>query len=469
MRINQSLRFRLTAWYCFALSGGLVLFGLLLFTLARRNMLRHYDQPLKARAEKVIAVLEAHETSQTFTQQQLEDLDQIGRNILFEPKPEGSTVMFHWPEMTRQDLELQLQRMDLTHRNKATYETLEHRGIRWRIYSSPFRLKRGRVGWVLIVEDLRDLQAMIRRLLLDYISLALIGILVSFFGSYWLSGRGLAPLLRITEMARAIEASNLHERLPVSGMKGEIGALVKTLNRMFQRLDTSFETMQRFTADASHELRSPLATVRNTIDVTLEQARTVEEHEAALHSLGEEVDRIRSIVEDLLLFARADSGRLIMRMSPIGLDGVVEAQVEARQFQAEERHISLKVASLIRDEIEGDERWLHQVLGNLLDNALKFTPAGGTVTVDMKRRGAFIQVMVHDTGPGIPEEDLTRIFDRFFRSDPSRSRANVPGVGLGLSIVAWVVREHDGTVQASNRPEGGATFTLEFPREATRV
>ena len=223
--------------------------------------------------------------------------------------------------------------------------------------------------------------------------------------------------------------------------------------------------MKRFTADASHELRGPLATVRNTIDVTLEQPRSLEEHQAAMQSIGEEVDRIRSIVEDLLFLARADSGRVVMKWTPVRLDHIVEAQVEAHQFQAEERDIELRIRGLIPDEIVGDERWLHQVLGNLLDNALKYTPHGGAVSVDMKRRDGWLQLLVHDSGPGIPDEDLGKVFERFFRSDPSRSRSNVPGVGLGLAIVAWVMKEHGGSIKASNRSEGGATFTVEFPQD----
>ena len=182
-----------------------------------------------------------------------------------------------------------------------------------------------------------------------------------------------------------------------------------------------------------------------------------------MRSNGEEIDRIRTIVEDLLLFARADAGRLALKLSPVQLDAVVEAQVEAHQFQAEERHIELGIDTLVPDEIAGDERWLHQVVGNLLDNAIKYTPEGGNVSVAMRNVGQAVQVQVHDSGPGIPEADLDRVFERFFRSDPSRSRANVPGLGLGLAIAAWVVKEHGGTIKASLRPEGGTTFTVEFP------
>lgn len=468
MRLLRSLRFRLAAWYCVALALGLALIGVMLFALARHHVLRHYDGPLQSKGEKVFRILNGQKPGRDLSPDQMGAINQIGRLVLVEGHDKGRQVIYYWPEMATRDLDAYLKQMRLEGRTGPAFETFEHRGIRWRVHSRPYRLQDGRAGSILIIEDLRDVQAMIRRLLLDYLSLAAIGILISFYGSYWLSGRALKPVFRIIDAAKEIEASNLHQRLPHSGLDCEIGSLVDTLNRMFERLEASFEAMKRFTADASHELRSPLATVRNTIDVTLAKPRTPEEYQAAMRSNGEEIDRIRAIVEDLLLFARADAGRLSLKLNPVQLDGIVEAQVEAHQFQAEERNIRLDLKHLVPDEMAGDERWLHQVLGNLLDNALKYTPEGGEVTVDMGRVGQAIQVRVHDSGPGIPEADLDRVFERFFRSDPSRSRANVPGLGLGLAIASWVVKEHGGTIKASNRPQGGSTFTVAFPVMATQ-
>jgi two-component system OmpR family sensor kinase len=273
-------------------------------------------------------------------------------------------------------------------------------------------------------------------------------------------------VVRIIALTKKIEASRLDQRLPHPGVNDEIGRLVDTLNRMIARLETSFAAVNRFTADASHELRSPLATVRNTVDLALERPRSAEEQTAAFASIGEEIDRIRSLVEDLLLLARADSGRLVMQMGAVRLGEIVEAQVETHQALAQERNINLRLHRRMDDPIPGDERWLHQVVCNLLDNALKYTPEGGTVSVDMQRVDRVVRCTVSDTGPGIREADLERVFERFFRSDPSRSRTNVPGLGLGLSIAAWVVGEHRGMIRAANEPGGGARFTVDLPVEA---
>jgi two-component system OmpR family sensor kinase len=264
-------------------------------------------------------------------------------------------------------------------------------------------------------------------------------------------------------MAREIEASKLDQRLPHPGVADEIGRLVDTLNHMIERLEGSFQAMKRFTADASHELRNPLATMQNTIDVVMEQPRTVEEQREALESLGEDVNRLRRIVEDLLLLARADSGRLAMEREPVNLGNLVQGLAETYQPLAQERGVALDVAAPAVAEVAGDERWLYQLVGNLIDNALKFTPPGGAVKVDVLSRPEAIRLTVRDSGPGIPEGSLERIFERFYQVDLSRTRNPKTGSGLGLAIAAWIVESHGGRILAANHPDGGAIFTVELP------
>ena len=464
MRFRPTLRYKLTVWYGIAMTLGLGIIGILLFVLARYHMLRHYDAPMMSRGAAIQAILAETEEGSALSPMQVVQFNHMGKVIITERFGEMERVIYHSPALPSANLDFWIRSPSKEILTTPEFQILKEGGIRWRILLVPVDLRVGEKGVIRIIEDLGDLQAMLRRLLLDYTSLAVVGILVSFVGGYWIVRRALAPIVSIIEKAKEIEASSLDQRIPHQGLDDETGMLAETLNRMFARLETSFDTMKRFTADASHELRSPLATVRNTIDVTLAQPRTPEEYETAMHSMGEEVDRIRTIVEDLLFLARADASRVVMKLAPVSLDRILEAQVEAHQFQAQERKIELGIQGLIPDEILGDERWLHQVVGNLLDNALKYTPMGGAISVDMRRQNGKVLLMVQDSGPGIPEQDLTRIFERFFRSDASRSRANVQGVGLGLAIAAWVVKEHGGSIRASNRLEGGTTFTVEFPR-----
>ena len=467
MRIPRTLRLKLTVWYGVAMTLGLGLIGLLLFTLVQYHMVRHYDNHLLARSNMILGILSENQSHIALSPIQEAQLIHTGRVIITERFGDMERVLYHSRRIPVANLHAWIKAPAKATLTEPEFQIHREGNNAWRIILVPVDTRAG-VGGVTriirVIEDLGDVKATQRRLLLDFMALSLIGILVSFGGAYWIVGRALEPVIRIIEKAKEIEATSLDQRIPNHQLEGETRMLAETLNRMFARLETAFDAMKRFTADASHELRSPLATVRNTIDVTLEHPRTPEEYQCAMQSVGEEVDRIRSIVEDLLFLTRADSSKVVMKLAPVRLDHILEAQAEAHLFAAQEREIALTVERLLPDEIQGDERWLHQVVSNLLDNALKYTPAGGSVSVEMRRQNTMLQLLVHDSGPGIPEQDLTRIFERFFRSDASRSRANVQGVGLGLAIAAWVVKEHGGSIVAANRPGGGTTFTVEFPR-----
>ncbi len=465
MRFNRSLRYQLTIWYCVALVMGLIVFGVVLSGMAQQHLLTNHDANMKARGQVVLGILAGQGESRNLTPGQVEELAHISRVLVVERIGHVDQVVYRSPDIPGGALSQEIRGLPWQSETGRSFETLTFGGDKWRVYSLRYTSPIGRKGSIRIVENLGDVGATLKRLRVAFLHLAPVGILISFLGGFLLSARALAPLNRIIGLARRIEASKLDQRLPHPGVDDEIGRLVDTLNRMIARLEASFEAMKRFTADASHELRSPLATIRNTIDVTLEQPRTPQEQESAMRSIGEEVDRIRTLVEDLLLLARADAGRMVMQMKPVRLDGLVEAQVDAHQIQAREHDIQLECAPLPPDEILGDERWLHQVVGNLLDNAIKYTPMGGRVWVDLHHlvQDSTARITVSDSGPGIPEADLERVFERFFRSDPSRSRAHVPGLGLGLAIAAWVVHAHSGSIHAANRPGGGATFTVALP------
>jgi heavy metal sensor kinase len=284
-----------------------------------------------------------------------------------------------------------------------------------------------------------------------------------------LARRALAPVVEVTALAREIEATQLSRRLPAPPVRDEIGRLVETFNQMIARLESSFEAMKRFTADASHELRSPLANVKSTVELALGRPRSAEDYRAALASVGEEAERLRRIVEDLLLLARADSGRLPFEKEAVRLDVLASEVVESFGPRAAAAGVRLEVAAEQGIVVVGDERWLRQLAQNLVENAVRFSvPEGGPraplVTVGVAAHGPMAVFTVDDEGPGIPEEERGRVFERFYRADAARRRGADTGAGLGLAICEWIVGAHGGTIEALGREGGGTRIRVRFAR-----
>lgn len=467
MQFTRTLRFRVTAWYCLALTLGLMAFAITLLGLAHRHLITNHDQTMSSKGYAVGQIIDKGSEAGDLSEGQQNEFMRLGRVSVARQDLGMERMVYRDPDLFKAPLAAPLTAADEETSDvigEGSFSTAIEGGDYWRIFTVYHRDAGGRLWKIRVLEELGNVKGALRVLAISFFHLVPIGILVSLVGGWMLSGKALAPISNIIDLANEIEGEVLSRRLPHPGVNDEIGRLVDTLNRMLVRIEASFEAMKRFTSDASHELRSPLTTIRNTVDVTLANPRSGEAKKDALQSIGEEVDRIRALVEDLLLLAKADSGRLVMQMNPVSMAFILEAQVEAHQLPALARNLFLEIGVIHPDEILGDERWLHQVVGNLLDNAIKYTPIGGTITVEMTQAPETILVSVSDTGPGIPQDELERVFERFFRSDPSRSRGQVPGLGLGLAIASWVVQEHHGTIRASNRLEGGATFTVTLPR-----
>lgn len=461
MRFPRTVRFRLTAWYCLVLALLLALFGALVYGSVRHRLIRHHDGPLREMAAAVVHILNEREDCHTLEPDQVKTLDQLGHVVLIHETKGEHRVFYQSPEMTDNPLAPAVGSLGWDAVPAPKFVTINHQGLPWRVLSVPYTSKAGRQGVVRLMEDLGDTEQTLASLGLSLLLLMPIGVALSAMAGYWLSRKALAPIDEIAHMAREIEATKLNRRLPGPGVDDEIGRLVDTLNHMIARLEESFEAMGRFTADASHELRSPLATMRNTIDVLLQQPRSVEEQRAGLESVGEDVDRLRKIVNDLLLLARADAGRIDLERTEVELDRLVISLAETYEARAEEGGVTLVVDAPVRCEVLGDERWLYQLVGNLLDNALKFTPRGGLVEASLTVTEASVRLDIRDSGPGIPVEDLERVFDRFYQVDPSRT--GKLGSGLGLSICAWIAATHGGRIWASARSTGGACLAVELP------
>jgi len=294
------------------------------------------------------------------------------------------------------------------------------------------------------------------------------GLAVATTGGYWLVGRALAPVGRMTEAARRISAANLGDRIEVANAGDELGRLGETLNAMLDRLDRAFIATRRFTADAAHELKTPLASIRAEAEVSLLALRTSDDYQETLRSIVEETERLTRLAERLLVLSREDSGSNLPRLK-FRLGEAVQAAADKAGESASRAGLSLRVESLPIIAVEGDQDLLRQVFENLLENAVKYTAAGGTVIVRGDCVDGRALVEVRDTGIGIPGDALPHVFDRFFRVDVSRSR-QTGGTGLGLSIVKAVVERHGGTTEALSVPGRGSTFRVILPtsRDSTQ-
>ncbi len=280
-----------------------------------------------------------------------------------------------------------------------------------------------------------------------------------------LASRSLAPLHQLTSTAERISGNRLSDRLPRSHNEDEFDRLAAVLNELLDRIEQYVKRMQQFAADASHELRSPLAALRGAAEVALSRWRTREEFRRVVEESIEHYDRLIRIAEDLLLLARLDAGEAVILKERIELRQAVEDVVDLFSPLAGERGILLTLVPGEAVSMVGDSGRLRQVLANLLDNAIKYTPAQGTVEVSLSRIGGCARLRVADSGVGISVEHLPRLFDRFYRVDRSRSRTGVNGVGLGLAICRSIVEAHAGTLRVESQPGKGTTVLLDLPVE----
>jgi heavy metal sensor kinase len=469
----RTIRFRLTLWYALMLALAMALFGGLTYALVRYQLLVHHDAALVAAAADALRVLAQVGDGEPVTPFQRDQLDRIGHLVLLREVGRERRVLYRSPDSVALPELAGPSLAPLAESGAGSFVTLPGRGRQlFRVYSVAYASPSGRALVVDVVEGLGDIVAPLASLRLTLFWMAPLAVVLSAAGGYWLAGRALAPVDRVTRLAREIGAGSLSRRLPVPRASDEIGRLVETLNDMIARLEASFEGMARFTADASHELRGPLATMRGAIDVALSRSRQPAEYRLALESVGEDVDRLRSITEDLLVLARADAGRLLLERSPVRLDVVAAEVVEGLAASAAARGVALSVRRPSPVLVEGDERWLRRLAFNLVDNAIKFSDASGharpmSVAVEVELADATARLSVSDSGCGIPEDALDRIFERFYRADDSRPRS-IPteGSGLGLPIAAWIAEAHGGALTARNRPEGGSLFLATLPATA---
>ncbi len=314
------------------------------------------------------------------------------------------------------------------------------------------------------IDDMAQTLALFRRYLVMFAPMILLA--ASGVG-YGVSGRALAPVDALTRTARTISGSNLSRRLEPLHTGDELQRLSDTLNEMLSRIETAFLRITQFTADASHELRTPISLIRTEAEIALRKSRTEGEYRDALFHVLREAETTSSMVEKLLSLARSDSGQNTLEVRPVDLRETVRIAAGEWRAVAGSRALGFTETVTAGDlQVAGDKTALQQLLNILLDNAVKYTPGPGSIHLSAEERGDKAVLKVVDSGIGIAPEDQTRIFERFYRADQARSR-ELGGAGLGLAIALWIVRQHHGSIEVKSAPGKGSAFVVELPLQST--
>ena len=282
------------------------------------------------------------------------------------------------------------------------------------------------------------------------------------FAGYGLVRRALGPIEQMARRAQEITPQRLHERLPNDDTNDELGQLARVFNETLARLEQAFEQLRRFTSDASHELRTPLAAIRSVGEVGLQKDGTRAEYRDIIGSMLEEVNRLTSLVDNLLTISRADAGSLQLELVPTPVMHLVREAAALFEVLAEEKALVLVLSGDESATVQGDRLFLRQAFMNVLHNAVKYSPVGGTIAVRVQRSTNEVTVEIEDNGPGVPSEDRQKIFDRFYRVDKARWRES-GGAGLGLAITKWVVEAHRGEISLESGSEKGCLFRVKLP------
>jgi heavy metal sensor kinase len=464
-----TLRLRLALWHALVLSVILLVFAVLIYGVVRDQLIRHHDTNLTGTARAVERILSSEADCETLTAAQRAELERLGPLVLVHEAGGERRVFFQSADQRGIGALIGSKPDDAPIPISGRFEVLGTEAEPIRVYWERYRSRSGRAGLIQVAQGLGDVPLPLASLRWALFLMSPLAVVLAALGGYILAKRALAPVAEVTRLAREIEAGSLSRRLPLPHSEDEIGSLVTTLNQMIGRLEAAFEAMRRFTADASHELRGPLATMRGAIDVALAQPREAPEYREALLSVGYDVDRLRSITADLLVLARADAGRIPMERAPVRLDVLAREIAETAGGAAPVGSVQVAVEAVVPVIVAGDERWLRQLVFNLVHNAVKFAGVKTTngpqahVCVSVSAESGRGLLSVSDDGPGIPDDKIGHVFERFYRADPARTHGEQEGSGLGLSIAAWIAVAHQGEIRVENLDQGGCRFVVSLP------
>lgn len=466
---TDSVRARLTLYYVSALAAALIIVGGLIYGLLARALYVRIDETL-------LALMQTAGNSLRNDLAEGQDPDDAARSTAAELASRLQMLAIYdvdgrlmADEGRDDDLEILLPALDTIPSGEPLLMTVAERrddDDRHRLALQRLVLVPPATEFIVVAgssleptdEELEALREVL--LYVGPIALALAGL-----GGWFLTHRSLSPVVAMAERARRIGVEDLSARLPVANPRDELGRLAETFNELLGRLETSLTRQRQFMADASHELRTPVTTARTAAAVALQQPhRDEREYREALAIIEQQCARLSRVVEDMFTLARADEGSYPVRTDAMYLDEVVAEVVRAARVLAERKGVEVRLEHSGPAPLTGDEELIRRLVGNLLDNAIRYAPPATTVRIELRYAQGHYSLSVTDTGPGIPPESQPHLFQRFYRVDRARAGGPAgPGAGLGLALARWIARAHGGDVALSRSSADGTTFTAVLP------
>ncbi|HTR82799.1 MAG TPA: ATP-binding protein [Bacteroidota bacterium] len=490
MKFLHSIRLKLTAWYTLILGVTLFGFGLTAYFYTKANLLSNLDYslrnevvwlknfiepqarkvklkrqrtvPLASAKKQEKKVKRSHEVE--VTQDDSTEFDQIWNQIyehtLLSPKKQiiqirdrNGDILYKSYSLGKEDIVFEDIPFNTT--KLVTIYDAQGQPLRLAVTQNAF-------AKIYVAYPEAEISEVLGNLFSIFIILVPVAIILSVLGGWFLANKSLKPVDKITKTARDITAQNLDRRIVSVDVDDEIGRLISTFNDMIGRLQGSFDKIKQFSVDASHELRTPLTIMRGELELALRSKQSNDQYRRILSSTLHEILRMSSIIENLLLLAKGDVGKSTFTFEEVSLAPIIKELHEDGEVLAEKKHIHVGLEKVENLSVLGDGVRLRQLVLNLLDNAIKYTPEHGTVSLSLIRENGSAKIIVKDNGIGIPVEDQSKIFDRFYRVDKGRSR-EMGGSGLGLSIAQWITETHGGKVTVQSEINRGSIFTVLLP------
>lgn len=462
----MSVRLRLTLMYTSVLGALIIAFGIAVYSILDFNLNQGINQSMLDTADQVLSASRAISTEGGLTVVGIPPLDVFRTSSVYTQVWNVERDLVDQSDNLG-DLRQSVDPQALAAGDRAMRDvTVGDAPVR--VLTMPIEVNNQAIGYLQVAASLETMEQARENLLAVILTGGGIALVLSAISGYWIAARALHPVTVITDTARQIrEADDLERRIPYNGPADELGQLVNTFNETLATLEKLFNAQERLVADVSHELRTPLTSIRGNIDLIRRMGNNADEE--SLAAIEDEAQRMARLVGDLLLLAQADAGRLSLIKETVELDTLlVSVHANARVLAG--RRVDIRLSIDDRANVWGDPDRLKQLFLNLASNAIKYTDMGDTITITMRRVAAgadedgvgWVEVAVTDSGPGIPPDELANIFERFYRVDHSRARAD-GGAGLGLSIANWIAKAHGGEVRVASKEGEGTTFTVRLP------